>query len=197
MGPTAAADADPWYSAYGHGYGYGHRCGGYRGYYGKRSAEAEAEPTADATANPDADAWYSAYGHGYGYGLGHYGYGYGLGYRGYGYGHRYGGYRGYYGKRSADAEAEPTADPTADADAWYSAYGHGYGYGLGHYGYGRRYGGYGCSLQAIWIWILWKIIHPENSSNSRSSYDDSSLTFTSSIRAFLFWIQTVPREECL
>merc|ERR1739838_542160 len=80
------------------------------------AAQATGEAVAEPTAAADADPWYSAYGHGYGYGLGHYGYGYGLGYRGYGYGHRYRGYRGYYGKRSADAEAEPTAD----ADAWYS-----------------------------------------------------------------------------
>ena len=84
-------------------------------YYGKRSADAE------------ADAYYGYYGHGLGYG---HGYGYGLGYRGYG-------YRGYYGKRSADAEPE--------ADAYYGYYGHGLGYGRG-YGYGHAglgYHGYG------------------------------------------------------
>merc|ERR1712029_180381 len=53
-------------------------------YYGKRSADADAEP---------GYYGYGGYGLGYGYG------GYGLGYRGYG-------YRGYYGKRSADAEAD-------------------------------------------------------------------------------------------
>merc|ERR1719513_278235 len=74
------------YGGYGLGYGYG----GYH-YYGKRSADAE--PTADAKAEP----WY--YG---GYGWPYYGgYGYGLGH--------------YYGKRSADAE--PTAD--AKAEPWY------------------------------------------------------------------------------
>merc|ERR1712050_15755 len=63
--------------------------------------EADAEPEADA----EADPWllYSGYyGHpgyyGYGYGLGYgYGYGYGLGYHGYGYGHPYGYGYGYYG----------------------------------------------------------------------------------------------------
>merc|ERR1711892_553990 len=78
------------------------------------AALAVAEPVAEpnAGANADADAWYSAYGHGYGYGLGHYGYG--NRYGGYGYAaYRPYGY-GYYGKRSADAE--PAAEPTADAN---------------------------------------------------------------------------------
>merc|ERR1740137_336775 len=75
-------------------------------------AVAEADPKANPNADADADPWYSYGGYG-GYGLGHGGYGYGgygghaLGYRGYG----YGGHRGYYGKRSADAE------PAAEADA--------------------------------------------------------------------------------
>ena len=61
------------------------------------------------------------YGHGYygGY-YGGYGHGYGHGYGiGYGYGH---GYHGY-GKRSADAEAEPTA--VAEPGYGYAGYGHG------------------------------------------------------------------------
>merc|ERR1712201_22964 len=92
---AAVAVAEPGYRyggyGYGRGYGYGgYGYGGYRGYYGKRSADA------DAVAEADAEPGYYGYG---GYGLG-YGYGgYGLGYRGYG-------YRGYYGKRSADAEAD-------------------------------------------------------------------------------------------
>merc|ERR1712107_79836 len=76
-------------------------------YYGKR----EAEPTAVAEA--EADPYYGSYGYG-GYGLS-----YGRTYSGYGlsYGRRYGGYgpsygglysRGYYGKREAEAEADPT-----------------------------------------------------------------------------------------
>merc|ERR1711971_1438086 len=79
-------------------------------------ALAEAEPKADA------DPYY-----GYGYGLGYAGY-HGLGYAGYGYGLGHLGYRGYYGygKRSAEAEADP----------YYGYYGHGY-HGLG---YGRAYG---------------------------------------------------------
>merc|ERR1711910_304701 len=84
---------------------------GYR-YYGKRSADAE--PAAEAAANPEAEAdpWYGYYGY------------------------------GYYGKRAADAE--PTADASADAspeaDPWYGYYGYGYRpYGYGYYGY-RPYG---------------------------------------------------------
>merc|ERR1739845_317243 len=83
--PEAEADADAYYGAYGyglahhgygyglahHGYGYGHHYGyahpyAHHGYYGKRSADAEAAPA--------ADAYYGAYG----YGLAHHGYGYGL-----------------------------------------------------------------------------------------------------------------------
>merc|ERR550532_2262840 len=107
------AEADP-YLAYGYGIGAYHpyAYGGYRYagypyahhgyYYGKRSAAAE--PTADA------DAYYGYYGYGarpyYGYGLGYRGY-HGLGYRGYGYGYPYARRGYYYGKRSADADAEP------------------------------------------------------------------------------------------
>merc|ERR1712106_564147 len=116
-----------------------------RGYFGKRSADAEPEA--------EADALYGAYGYGGYGGLGHrtyshglcaIGYG-GLGHTGYstlGYSRGYG--RGYFGKRSADAE------PEAEADAIYGSYGYG---GLGHrtyanvghigyagLGYGRGYG---------------------------------------------------------
>merc|ERR1712110_492563 len=117
--PEAAADAeaDPalLYGAYGYGlpyssvyrsygaYPYGYRTyGAYSyGYYGKRSADAE--PEADAEADPAL--LYGAYGHGLPYS--------GV-YRSYGaypYGYRtYGAYPyAYYGKRSADAE--PEADP--------------------------------------------------------------------------------------
>merc|ERR1711862_821837 len=58
--------------------------GGY--YYGKRSADSEPTPAADAKAEP----WYYG-GYGYGYAWPH-----------------YGGY--YYGKRSADSEPTPAAD---------------------------------------------------------------------------------------
>merc|ERR1712137_1528798 len=76
----AVADpkADP-YLLYGGYYGLGHHYYGgypYYGYYGKRSAEAEPAPAADAKADP----WYGYYG-----GLSHYGYGYPY----YGYGHGY------------------------------------------------------------------------------------------------------------
>merc|ERR1711902_461032 len=81
--PETEADADAYYGAYGyghlahHGYGYGHHgyahpyAYGHHGYYGKRSADAEAAPAADA------DAYYAPYAyahHGYGYGLAHHGY---------------------------------------------------------------------------------------------------------------------------
>merc|ERR1712123_252884 len=79
---------------------------------------------ADAKADASADAHYQgAYGYG-GYGLAGYR---GYGYRNYGYGYPSAYSHGsYYGKRSADAE--PTAE--ASADAHYGAYGYGaYGYG--------------------------------------------------------------------
>merc|ERR1712116_113740 len=68
---------------------------------------------ATAAAEAEADPYYGSYGYG-GYGLS-----YGRTYGGYGlsYGRRYGGYglsygglygRGYYGKREAEAEADPT-----------------------------------------------------------------------------------------
>merc|ERR1719376_210656 len=73
-------------------------------------AVADAVPNADANADADADAWYRSY---YGHGLGYYG-GYRRGY--YGLGH-YGGYRGYYGYGKRSADAQPDAQPAADADA--------------------------------------------------------------------------------
>merc|ERR1712135_223792 len=72
--------------------------GGYH-YYGKRSADSEPAPVADAKAEP----WW--YGH-YGYTWPHYGY-------------------AYYGKRSADSEPTPAAD--AKAEPWYYG-GYGYGW---------------------------------------------------------------------
>merc|ERR1712055_1003662 len=81
--------------------------------------EPEAEPK--AVADPKADPYllYRSY-----YGLGH---------------HYYGGYPyyGYYGKRSADAEAAPAADAKADPYLVFSHYGLGGYYG----GYGGYYGG--------------------------------------------------------
>merc|ERR1712158_106938 len=95
------------------------------------AADAEAKPEAEA------DAYYGRYG----YGLAHHGYGYGLGHHGYygAYAHPYGAYGHYYGKRSAEAEAEPTAAAEPAADAYY---GHHYGYGLAHHGYGYAHHGY-------------------------------------------------------
>merc|ERR1711893_431290 len=105
MGGKRSADAEPeadaYYGHYGyglahHGYGYGLAHHGYYGYahpyayghyYGKRSADAEAAPAAEA----DADAYYGYYGyaHPYRYGYTHRAYGY--------YGHPYGYGFGYYG----------------------------------------------------------------------------------------------------
>merc|ERR1712184_80398 len=113
--PEADANADPavLYGAYGYGLPYASVYGGYRtygaypgysyGYYGKRSADAE--PEADAEANPAP--LYGAYGYGLPYSGVYRSYGaYPYGYRTYGsYPYSY----GYYGKRSADAE--PEADP--------------------------------------------------------------------------------------
>merc|ERR1712168_526348 len=130
--PEAEAKADPalLYGAYGYGLPYaGVYSGGYRTYgaypyagyyYGKRSADAEPEANAEA----DPALLYGAYGYGLPY-SGVYGY------RTYG---AYGAYPytyGYYGKRSADADAE------ADPALLYGAYGYPYS---GVYGY--RYGGY-------------------------------------------------------
>merc|ERR1712228_97446 len=90
--PSADAEADPWLY-YGTGYygglrHYGYGLGGYYGYglghtvWGRKKRSAEAEPAAEA----EADPWYY-------YGLGHYG---GLGYYGRHYGGYYGlGHRGY------------------------------------------------------------------------------------------------------
>merc|ERR1712039_894097 len=81
-------------------------------YYGKRSADAEAE------ADP-----YLLYG-------GYYGHAYGYGYA---YGHY-----GYYGKRSADAEPKADADPYLLYGGYYGhAYGYGYPYAYGGYYYGK------------------------------------------------------------
>ena len=80
-----------------------------------RSADAEAEPTADAEA---------------GYYGGYYSYpAYGYGHRAYGYGYPYAGYGYHYGKRSADAEPQFLAAPYA-----FGAYGNG-AFGNGAYGY--------------------------------------------------------------
>ena len=103
-------------------------------------AAVHAAPEAEA----DADAYYGAYGyglahHGYGYGLAHHGYGYGLAHHGYGLGYGYAhpyAHFGYYGKRSADAEAAPAAE--ADADAYYGYYARPYAYGHHAYGYAHR-----------------------------------------------------------
>ena len=119
---------NPGHIAYGgHGYGgyglsYGHNhysypyYGGYTGHYhyGKRSAEADATAEADPEADPHY--FYYNYGNNHGHSFGHVSpsYSYGLGY-GYGYPY-YGGYSGHYhyGKRSADAIAEPEAEAEAD-----------------------------------------------------------------------------------
>merc|ERR1711902_307053 len=94
-------------------------CYGCRPYYGKRSADAEAEA--------DPALLYGAYG----YAGVPYAYGYGLPYGTYGSvaAPVASGYLNLYGKRSADAEADPAL--------LYGAYGYGYpAYGYRAYGYG-------------------------------------------------------------
>merc|ERR1712168_139098 len=116
------------YRSYGHGYASPYNYGAYH-HFGKRSAEAEAKPEADA------DAYYNTPGY---TGLGYANYGYN-GYRSYvapaytrsygyasPYAYNYGAYH-HFGKRSADAE------PEADADAYYSTLGY---HGLGYSNYG-------------------------------------------------------------
>merc|ERR1712036_31646 len=109
----------------------------------------EAEPTAeaDAEADPEADPWLYYHGLGYAahpYGYGYYGLGHHYGYAGY-YGHHlgyagyYGHHLGYYGKRSAEAEPSPEADP------WLYYHGLGYAarpYGYGYYGHHLGYAAY-------------------------------------------------------
>merc|ERR1711988_2072740 len=80
---AGVAMADPGHG-HGHGHrGHGHKRGGYgyRGYYGKREAEPEANAAAEANAEAGADAYYGSYygGYGLGYGLGYAGLGYGYG----------------------------------------------------------------------------------------------------------------------
>merc|ERR1712033_65856 len=109
------------------------------------AAYAEAEPKAEAEADPAL--LYSTYGYGYPsvYSGLHHPYVYGSYYR------PYGGYH-YLGKRSAEAEptAEATADPEADPYLLYGyGYPHAYGYaGLHHpYAYSAyHYRPYGCLL---------------------------------------------------
>merc|ERR1711937_818418 len=141
---VAKREADPWlyYSGlYGHGYGYhGYAPFAYSyapytyshvyshyglpyAYYGKRSADAE--PEADAEADPAL--LYSHYGYPYSYGYG-YRYG-GLPYAHYPY--------AYYGKRSADAEPEAKAD--ADPYLLYGGYYRPYAYHAGYYPYSYGY----------------------------------------------------------
>merc|ERR1711982_102665 len=89
--PEADAAADAWYSYYGYGHpgyygayrgyyglGWGGYYGGYYGYprygYGYWKRDAEAEPKAEAEADP-AVLYSSVYGHGLTYGYPYYGYG--------------------------------------------------------------------------------------------------------------------------
>merc|ERR1712117_243098 len=100
-------------------------------FYGKRSADAEAEA--------DPALLYGAYGYGLPYAYGAYPYAYGLraayGLAGEVAAPTASGYLNRYGKRSADADAE------ADPALLYGAYGYGaYPYAYGAYPYGYRYG---------------------------------------------------------
>merc|ERR1712137_450506 len=110
---TYAYGASPYaYSAYAGHYGYPYGYSAYR-HFGKRSADAEAEPKADADAEAEPALLYGAYGYptygaysaysayrpyAYSAYAGHYGYPYG-----------YSAYR-HFGKRSADAEPEANAE---------------------------------------------------------------------------------------
>merc|ERR1711874_958903 len=156
-----SADADPHFGGYGYrrlGYGYPYAFGYRRGFYGKRSAEAETAPEVSAYGKRSAAAEpHGVAGHVHGLGLGVAGHpGYGTSYVGrtvYGYPSLR------YGKRSADADAHYRAygygrysygspygygymrahfygKRSADADAYYRSYGYGrYAYGS-PYGYG-------------------------------------------------------------
>merc|ERR1712066_447978 len=98
-------------------------CYGCRPYYGKRSADAEAEA--------DPALLYGAYGYaGVPYAYGAYPYAYGL--AGEVAAPTASGYLNLYGKRSADAEADPAL--------LYGAYGYAAPYAYGAYPYGYRYG---------------------------------------------------------
>merc|ERR1711974_526657 len=163
--PEADADAAAAYYGgyYGHpgyyGYGYGL---GYRGYYGhpyrygaygyahhdgKRSADAE--PEADAEADP---AYLYAGAYGYPYAYGYYGFRAFTPYYARSASHQHVSTpAATYGisqlhKRSADAEPEADADAAVYYGGYYGhpgyGYGHRYGYGLG-YGRYYGYGGYG------------------------------------------------------
>merc|ERR1711988_416273 len=104
-------------------------CYGCRPYYGKRSADAEAEA--------DPALLYGAYGYaGVPYAYGAYPYAYGLtaayGLAGEVAAPTASGYLNLYGKRSADAEADPAL--------LYGAYGYAAPYAYGAYPYGYRYG---------------------------------------------------------
>merc|ERR1719463_509731 len=119
---AAVALAEPYYGGgYRGGYG-GYR--GYRGgYYGKRSADAESEPKADAEPWLAYGGVYSPYTYGYA--------AYPTAYTCRGY--------HYYGKRSADAEPKAEADPYVLYSGLGYA-GHGYGYPTVYSGYGHYYG---------------------------------------------------------
>merc|ERR1712038_963687 len=110
----------------------------------KREAEPVAEATAeaDAEADPEADPWLYYSGLGYHH-LGYHGYApFAYSYAPYTYSHAYAHYGlpyAYYGKRSADAE--PEADPKADADLYllYGGYYRPYAYHAGYYPYSYGY----------------------------------------------------------
>merc|ERR1711944_192116 len=118
--------------AAGYRYGYSpyYNWGGYR-YLWKR--DAEAEPKADAEAEP---WWYSHYGYGYRGYASPYWNRWGYAYSPY---YNWGGYRSYLWKR--DAEAQPEADAEANPEAYW--YGNWYGRRWGGWGYGYRPYGYG------------------------------------------------------
>merc|ERR1712098_224472 len=106
----------------------------------RKKREADAEPEAEADAEADPWVYYSTHGY-WPVGYSHYAHYAPLAYSGHHYGYYgLGHLLGYYGKRSAEAEAEAAPEADAEADPWL-LYGLGYGghvYG-GHYGYGYHH----------------------------------------------------------
>jgi len=106
----------------------------------RKKREAEADPEAEADAEADPWVYYSTHGY-WPVGYSHYAHYAPLAYSGHHYGYYGLGHPlGYYGKRSAEPEAEAAPEADAEADPWL-VYGLGYGghvYG-GHYGYGYHH----------------------------------------------------------
>merc|ERR1712018_288483 len=157
-----SAYASPYWNRWGYGYSPYYNWGGYR-YLWKR--DAEAQPEADAEAEP---WWYSHYGYG-GYARAYacpYWNRWGYAYSPY---YNWGGYRSYLWKR--DAEAQPEADAEANPEAYW--YGNWYGRRWGGWGYGYRPYGYGYYGRRWGWWIH----HPPYSLKSCHPYSPIPFEF--------------------